>query len=78
MNAAVQNKPQEPAPRRERPAPLPHALAYRIDEVQQMGGPGRTTTYRLAAEGKLVLIRVAGRTLVEGDSLRALLRQGCK
>ena len=65
-------------PGRERPTPLPHALAYRIDEVRQMGGPGRTKTYELAAEGKLRLVRVAGRTLVDGDSLRALLRYGCK
>lgn len=62
----------------ERPAPLPHALAYRIDEVAQMGGPRRTKTYELAAEGKLRLVRVAGRTLVDGDSLRDLLRHGCK
>jgi hypothetical protein len=43
-----------------------------------MGGPGRTKTYALAAEGKLRLVRVAGRTLVDGDSLRALLRDGCE
>jgi len=66
------------SPRRDRPAPLPHALAYRIDEVRLMGGPGRTKTYELAAEGKLRLVRVCGRTLVEGDSLRALLRHGCE
>lgn len=64
-------------PKRERPPPLAHALAYRIDEVAQMGGPGRTKTYQLASEGKLKLVRVAGRTLVDGDSLRALLRHGC-
>ncbi|HLY79687.1 MAG TPA: hypothetical protein VKQ70_09960 [Caulobacteraceae bacterium] len=64
-------------PKRERPAPLAHALAYRVDEVPLLGGPSRTKLYALAAEGKLRLIRVAGRTLVDGDSLRALLRDGC-
>jgi hypothetical protein len=60
----------------ERPEPLPNALAFRVDEVPRMGGPGRTKLYELAASGKLKLIRVHGRTLVCGDSLRALLRNG--
>ncbi|MGI9169986.1 MAG: hypothetical protein ACR2FH_07410 [Caulobacteraceae bacterium] len=77
MTKIVSPKPQFPRPRRGRPAPLPHALAYRIDEVPQMGGPGRTKTYELAAKGKLRLVRVDGRTLVDGDSLRTLLRDGC-
>jgi hypothetical protein len=64
------------APRRTRPAPLPNALAYRVDEVPLMGGPKRTKLYELAAEGHLKLVKVAGRTLVDGDSLRALLRNG--
>jgi hypothetical protein len=64
--------------RKERPAPLPNAHAYRIDEVPRMGGPGRTKCYELAAAGKLRLVRVAGCTRVDGDSLRALLRDGCK
>ena len=58
-------------------SPLPNQLVYRIDEVRRMGGPGRTKTYELAAEGKLKLIRVAGMTRVDGDSLRALLKEGC-
>jgi hypothetical protein len=45
-----------------------------VDEVALMGGPHRTKLYALAAEGKLKLVKVAGRTLVCGDSLRALLR----
>ena len=63
-------------PKAKRPAPLPNALAYRVDEVPRMGGPGRTKLYELAASGHLKLIRVHGRTLVCGDSLRALLRNG--
>jgi hypothetical protein len=65
-------------PRHARPAPLPNALAYRVDEVPRMGGPGRTKLYELAKAGKLKLVRVAGRTLVDGDSLRRLLREGCE
>jgi hypothetical protein len=64
------------APRRTPPAPLPNALAYRVDEVPLMGGPRRTKLYELAAAGQLRLVKVAGRTLVDGDSLRALLRNG--
>jgi len=78
MPKPVLNPPNPPSQRRERPAPLPNALAFRIDEVRHMGGPSRTKLYELAAEGKLRLIRVAGRTLVHGDSLRALLNSGCE
>ena len=38
-----------------------------------MAGFGRTLLYKLAKEGKLRLLKVAGRTLVCGDSLRALI-----
>ena len=57
-------------------APLPDAIAFRVDEVPLMGGPARTKLYELAAAGKLKLVKVHGRTLVDGDSLRALLRNG--
>ncbi len=59
---------------RARAAPDPRAHAFTIKDAQAMGAPGRTSIYKLAAEGKLRLIRVAGRTLIDGDSLRALLR----
>jgi hypothetical protein len=78
MNQSIPPRPQTAAPKRERPAPLPNALAYRVDEVPRMGGPSRTKTYALVAEGKLRLVRVAGRSLIDGDSLRALLRDGCE
>ena len=80
MSASLETHTTKSAPRarRVRPAPLPNALAYRLDEVQRMGGPGRTKCYELNAEGKLKFIRAGGRTLVDGDSLRALLRDGCK
>ena len=58
---------------RARPAPSPNAFAFTIADAQAMGGPGRTKIYDLAKRGELKLIDVAGRTMVDGASLRALL-----
>ncbi len=75
LNHQIKQPLSKPERRRTaRPSPLPNALAYRVDEVALMGGPHRTKLYALAAAGKLKLVKVAGRTLVCGDSLRALLR----
>jgi hypothetical protein len=49
------------------------AHAFTIPDAQAMGAPGRTKIYELAKCGKLKLLHVAGRTLVDGASLRALL-----
>lgn len=59
---------------RARAFPRHDAFAFTIDEFQALGGPGRSTIYKLFAEGKLKKINVAGRTKIEGDSGRALLR----
>jgi hypothetical protein len=56
--------------------PSPDAFAYRVKEVQLMGGPCRTKVYELAKKGHLKLIRIDGRTVIEGDSLRKLLKYG--
>ena len=58
---------------RARPAPSPNAFAFTIADAQAMGGPGRTKIYQMAKRGELKLIDVAGRTMVDGASLRALL-----
>lgn len=58
---------------RARAAPNPLAFAFTIEDAQGMGAPGRTKIYELAKCGQLKLIKVAGRTLIEGNSLRALL-----
>jgi hypothetical protein len=60
---------------RARAAPSPSAYAFTIADAQAMGAPGRTKIYELAKIGSLKLIVVAGRTMVDGDSLRALLGQ---
>jgi len=59
-------------------SPLPTAFAYRVNEVPLMGGPSRTTIYKLAKNGHLKLVKLGGRTLIEGDSLRSLLKNGNK
>jgi hypothetical protein len=64
---------EKPKRSRLRVAPHPMALSYTIDDAQTMCGLGRTTLYKLAQQGQLRLVRVYGRTLVCGDSLRALL-----
>lgn len=47
--------------------------AYRIPDACRMVGLGRTMIYELAATGKLKMVKVAGRTLIPSESLRALI-----
>jgi excisionase family DNA binding protein len=56
-----------------RPAPLPDALAYSLNDAAQLSGLSRATLRRRAAEGALRLVRVGGRTLVPAQSLKRLL-----
>lgn len=53
--------------------PLPNAFAYTLENACRMGGFGRTTAYKLKKEGLLRFLKVGGRTLVCGASLRALV-----
>ena len=57
-------------------APPINAFAFRINDACRMGGFGRTMAYELVKQGRLKLLRVGGRSLICGDSLRALLDQG--
>ena len=60
---------------RERALPAANAFAYTIKDAQAMGAPGKSTIYELEAKGVLKLTRRPGLpTMVDGDSLRALLR----
>lgn len=63
----------QPQRKRLRAAPDPFAHAFTIRDAQAMGAPGRTKIYELGRAGKLRLLKVAGRTLVDGQTLRALL-----
>lgn len=59
-----------------RPQARPDQIVYTIKEVRQVGGPGRTKTYELIRLGILKSAKVHGRRGVDGDSLRALLKDG--
>jgi excisionase family DNA binding protein len=51
----------------------PRPLAYTVKQACALSTFGKTTLYRLAADGKLRLTRVGGRTVIPADSLHALL-----
>lgn len=65
---------EKPRRRRLRAPPNPDAIAFTIADAQAMGAPGKTTIYALFAKGTLRKVKVAGRTMIDGESLRALLR----
>ena len=49
------------------------ALTYTVNDASRACGLSRSTLYRHAAAGRLRLLRVGGRTLVDASSLRTLL-----
>ena len=57
----------------ERPAPLAAALTYTLADAARISGLSRATLYRHEKAGRLRLVKVGGRTLVSGGSLRRLL-----
>jgi hypothetical protein len=64
-----------PKPRkRSRPQPRPDALAYTVSEARELGGPARTKLYALLNSNELKSRLVGKRRLIDGESLRALLR----
>jgi excisionase family DNA binding protein len=46
---------------------------YSIREVCEMLGIGLTTGWKLVKEGRLVAVKVAGRTVITADSVERLL-----
>jgi hypothetical protein len=66
--------PEDKRRERERAQPSRDAFAWTLPDYQALGGPGRTKIYELAKLGQLKLVTVAGRTMVDGESGRALLR----
>ena len=56
-----------------RAAADPAAFAFTISDAQAMGAPGRTMIYKFFKMGRLKKLKVAGRTMIEGDLLRSLL-----
>lgn len=53
--------------------PASDALAYPIDQAVRVSGLGRTTIYKLAAEGRLRKFNIGKRALIDAASLRALI-----
>lgn len=51
-------------------------LAYRMKDAERVFGVSKSKLYQLAADGKLKLIRVGGRTLVPHSELQRLIDEG--
>lgn len=58
------------------PPPPATALAFTVQDTIAVARIGRTTIYKLVKDGRLRLVRVNGRSLICGDSLRSLLAGG--
>jgi excisionase family DNA binding protein len=54
----------------------PYRQGYSVDEVGQIGGWSRSTTYRLIKDGKLNAIKIRGRRIITSDAVAVLLRDG--
>jgi excisionase family DNA binding protein len=52
-----------------------HRKAYKVNEVAQALGLGRTTIYKLINRGDLRRIKVGATTLIAADSVEALLQR---
>jgi len=50
-------------------------IAYTVPEALAAIGIGRTNLYKMAAQGKVVMKRVGGRTLVTAASLHRLVEE---
>ncbi len=51
----------------------PERIVYRINNVCLVLGLGRSSVYKLAAEGKIKLISIAGRSVITVESVRNLV-----
>ena len=51
-------------------------LAYRMRDAERVSGVSKSKLYQLAADGKLKLTRVGGRTLVPDAELQRLITEG--
>jgi excisionase family DNA binding protein len=54
----------------------PFRQGYSVDEVGQIGGWSRSTTYRLIKDGTLKTIKIRGRRIITSDAVAVLLREG--
>ncbi len=51
-------------------------LAYSIRQACQVSSLSRSAIYSHIAAGRLVVVRVGGRTLIPADALRAFIKGG--
>jgi excisionase family DNA binding protein len=54
----------------------PSRQGYSVDEVGQIGGWSRSTTYRLIKDGNLKTIKIRGRRIITSEAVAVLLREG--
>lgn len=52
-------------------------LSYTINEATEAVGLGRTTIYKLIAQGRLTAIKIGRRTLISAASLDELISRSC-
>jgi hypothetical protein len=71
--AAKQQKRSGNNRQRRRPMPAANAYTFTIEDGQAMGLPGKTTVYKMIADGRLQTVDVGGRTMLTGDSVRRVL-----
>lgn len=64
--------PEPPVSKSLRPV-INEPMAYRVDAAVQVLGLSRSTLYKLAKQGRIELIRVAGRTLVRKSEVERLI-----
>lgn len=60
------------------PPPALSQALYSIKDVKLLGGPCRDVVRRLINEGKIRTVEIGGRRYLDGDSVRALLREGAQ
>ncbi len=54
-------------------SPAPAPLSYTLNDAVAVSGLSRATLYRHGKAGRLRLVKVGGRTLVDAASLRVLV-----
>jgi excisionase family DNA binding protein len=59
-------------------APVPPRAAWPIREGAHRIGVGRTSIYKLAADGKIRLVKIAGRTLIPDSEIARLVEGEAK
>jgi excisionase family DNA binding protein len=77
----VQRRREKAAGRRAKPAQQegdlpPQRLAWPVDEAAYRLGIGRTSLYKLIAEGKLRLVKVAGRSVIPNGEIVRIAAEG--